>query len=569
MRLYLKILSIFLLIGLLPLLILAGYSFFQVEEAVRASRHQALLSLGAEVGKEVQRMVHEGYNSILLLAENPVLLQASSDREEIFEELAKTQRFHPIIKDLTLLGPDGDVRASVFHSFRGTWSATSWFQGAARGESILSEVHALIHPHQVIMTVAVPVRAKADGSILHILIGQIDMEPIWRIIRNVDFGDEGQTLLVDRRGYLVAGPDSMTLLDPVPFPDLHRTIREHSTGILRFHDGPRAMIAAFVPVDADQEYITTGWNTVLMQPQAAAYAAVFQVRHGLMVTALSALMAVLVLSALLSRWISRRLNTLVMAARHLGQENFQTIVDDTGKGELGELGQAFNRAGRELAASGQQIRRHREELERLVEERTAELVKAIKKLHLEMEERQRVDEARRKLEEQLRQSQKLEAVGTLAGGISHDFNNLLQIISGQVQLLLMRGTLNEATRGSLLQIDLAVGRASEMIRRLLTFSRKMETVRRRYDLNEGVANVMDLLRRTIPRMIALESRLASDLFLIRADPTQMEQVLVNLASNARDAMPTGGRLLIETENVVYLPISPRPILICRQARASC
>jgi PAS domain S-box-containing protein len=155
----------------------------------------------------------------------------------------------------------------------------------------------------------------------------------------------------------------------------------------------------------------------------------------------------------------------------------------------------------------------------------------------------------RQLEEQLTQSQKMEAVGTLSSGISHDFNNILQAISGYIQLLLTNNSQDETSWRYLMEVERAVERASELVKGLLTFSRKVKTARKPVNVNEVVKRAVKLLERTIPRMIAIEVDLAPDLATIVGDPSQLEQVLMNLGANAKDAMAEGGRLAIETRNV--------------------
>ena len=155
----------------------------------------------------------------------------------------------------------------------------------------------------------------------------------------------------------------------------------------------------------------------------------------------------------------------------------------------------------------------------------------------------------RQLQEQLTQSQKMEAVGTLSSGISHDFNNILQAISGYIQLLLANGSQSETSQRYLMEVDRAVERASELVKGLLTFSRKVKTARKQVNVNEAVGRTVRLLERTIPRMISFEVKLAPDLHTIVGDPSQLEQILMNLGANAKDAMPEGGRLTIETRNL--------------------
>jgi PAS domain S-box-containing protein len=152
------------------------------------------------------------------------------------------------------------------------------------------------------------------------------------------------------------------------------------------------------------------------------------------------------------------------------------------------------------------------------------------------------------LEQQFRQAQKMEAVGRLAGGVAHDFNNLLMVIKGHTELLLNVVPASEQIARKIEQIERAADRASTLTRQLLAFSRMQVLQPRVMNLNGVVEDMGRLLPRLIGEDIELVIRSAADLGAIRADASQMEQVIMNLAVNARDAMPSGGRLLIETSN---------------------
>jgi PAS domain S-box-containing protein len=155
---------------------------------------------------------------------------------------------------------------------------------------------------------------------------------------------------------------------------------------------------------------------------------------------------------------------------------------------------------------------------------------------------------RKALEAQLRQSQKMEAVGQLAGGVAHDFNNLLMIILGHAEEL--RESLPDAQwRANASAIQTAAEKAASLTRQLLAFSRKQQLRLRPVNLNATVETVEALLRRVIGEDVAFFTAMSSDLGLVRADASQLEQVIINLAVNARDAMPDGGALTIETANV--------------------
>jgi signal transduction histidine kinase len=155
----------------------------------------------------------------------------------------------------------------------------------------------------------------------------------------------------------------------------------------------------------------------------------------------------------------------------------------------------------------------------------------------------------RRQEAELLQVQKMEAIGRLAGGVAHDFNNVLTAIFGYSDLLLEQFTDDDPRRADVQEIRRSAERAAALTRQLLAFSRKQLMQPRVLDLNEVIANLEKLLTRLIGEDITLMIRKQDDLWSVRADPGQMEQVLMNLAANARDAMPEGGGLTVETANV--------------------
>lgn len=164
-------------------------------------------------------------------------------------------------------------------------------------------------------------------------------------------------------------------------------------------------------------------------------------------------------------------------------------------------------------------------------------------------EAKRAEEALRRSEEQFRQSQKMEAVGRLAGGIAHDFNNLLTVIGGYCALLLERVAKKDSIHKLAVEIGNASERAAVLTRQLLAFSRKQVLQPRILDLNEVVSGMETMLRRVIGEDIELRTLSDSGLGSVKADRGQIEQVILNMAVNARDAMPRGGKLTIRTSNV--------------------
>ena len=177
--------------------------------------------------------------------------------------------------------------------------------------------------------------------------------------------------------------------------------------------------------------------------------------------------------------------------------------------------------------------------------RPARLVSAVKRALQEGKERAE----RKQLEQQLRQAQKMEAIGQLTGGIAHDFNNMLTVIIGYSELMLQKLKADDSLRSDIEQIKEAGERASSLTRQLLAFSRKQVLQPKVFDLNAVLTNMDRMLQRLIGEDIHLVTVPAPGLGRVRADPGQIEQVIMNLAVNARDAMPHGGKLTIETANV--------------------
>ncbi len=191
----------------------------------------------------------------------------------------------------------------------------------------------------------------------------------------------------------------------------------------------------------------------------------------------------------------------------------------------------------------QEARARTEQLEQRVAARTQELQAANEKLQAEIAERTQAEAA-------LRQSQKMDAIGQLAGGVAHDFNNILTVIRGYTCMVLTDERLDGKTRELLQQVDAAAQRAASLTRQLLMFSRKQMLQPEYLDPTEVIGHVSKMLRRVLGEDVALEIQAEKNAGGVHADRAMLEQVLLNLAVNARDAMPKGGRLLLRTDLVM-------------------
>ena len=233
---------------------------------------------------------------------------------------------------------------------------------------------------------------------------------------------------------------------------------------------------------------------------------------------LFALVLLVLLTASLLRWVSRPLRQIMQS---LTQNDPRPV-------------EQLSRDGSEFGALARTIHKFFEQRDNLFRE---------------IEERRATEEALRKSEEELRHSQKMEAVGRLAGGVAHDFNNLLTAIIGYADLISAREGTEPTTRQHADLIRKAGEQAATLTRQLLAFSRKQLLQPKVIDLNQLVVDMERLLRRVIGERFDLQTKPEAEVGTVLADPTQIEQVILNLGVNARDAMPRGGNLIIRTANV--------------------
>lgn len=264
-----------------------------------------------------------------------------------------------------------------------------------------------------------------------------------------------------------------------------------------------------------------------------------QLRRGMKVTGsvlLAAVAATFLLSMTFQRVFSGPILELAKAAQAISRKDYDIRVPVRSHDELGLLAGTFNRMVREIQAR-----------DLALVDAQSKLQKQVTVLHHEISERQHAEKALRDSEEELRHAQKMEAVGLLAGGIAHDFNNLLTAVIGYSALIAECLDPSEEIKSHAEQITGAGLRAADLTKQLLAFSRKQILEPEVLNLNDSVTSMRDMMERLIGEHTLFEFDLSPDLVPLRADPSQIEQVLLNLVVNARDAMPEGGVIEITTE----------------------
>ena len=265
-----------------------------------------------------------------------------------------------------------------------------------------------------------------------------------------------------------------------------------------------------------------------------------------------ALLAAFVAASRLQRYVSTPVLALAQVAKEVSEQRDYSIrASHLTQDEVGTLVDAFNSMLDQIQQRDRQLEAHRTHLQEEVEARTIELTQANARLQGEIDQRNRTEEALRQSQEQLFRSQKMEAIGNLTGGIAHEFNNLLQIINGFSEVLLLQLSPLDPAREDLEEIIKAGNRGASLTSQLLAFSRRQANQPKVLDLNGFVSNMGGVFQRLLGENIELAINLDPTAGKVMADRGQLEQVIINLVINARDAMPHGGRLTFATANVEF------------------
>ena len=356
-----------------------------------------------------------------------------------------------------------------------------------------------------------------QGNVRLVIFATVDLERFNHGLNPDDWPSDATLIVTDRSHTVLAmHPDGRKWIgrslkdDPIT-----RRIGPARVGTLEFEEHGDTQAFAFERVDPHDTGLVV---RVFMSKTQVRTAATWQMYRSLLGFSLVAFLVMLGARATTERLLLNPLAQLAKASRRLAAGDLGArAASSTTIPELTELGKDFD----DMAAA--------------IEEREAA------RLRVEME--------RKDLEQHYHQAQKMEAVGRLAGGIAHDFNNMLTAILGYCELLLEDPKVGESQRADLREIEKAGKTAAQLTKQLLAFSRREIVEPIVLDLNDIVISMDNMLRRLVGEHIAMQADLSAGLHWVRADRGQMEQVILNLVLNARDAMPGGGRMTIQTANV--------------------
>ncbi|HUS18622.1 MAG TPA: cache domain-containing protein [Terriglobales bacterium] len=590
-----RIYVVFAFLTVFPILL---YTLFADRMLTREAEKQEL-GESTQVAKLSAVMVAEHFRNTAInlqaFAASPYLVEKwkQRDLDAIFREMEHTRQLIPDLSLISVYDLDGTMRSisPVDRSVIGrNYQYRDWYKGVARSwEPYVSQVYrTTAEPQHLSVAIAVPIRDDR-GQVIGILAAAESLGRISTWLRTAtDSG--GRTIsVIDRNGALLASPMVDVTKPPVDmsaYGPAHLA-RSGQFGTGAFVSATGLQYAAYVPIRS------LGWGVVVEQPESAVHRRVLDARRQTWGMAIIFMLLSLASAALIAKLyrseqiLSRRVSDLAGS-----EARYRSLIQGATYGiyrsdEVGFV--SVNPAMVAMLGYSSEAEVLALDLERDLYADPADrnrFLSSYKEKEIVTSEELRWKRKdgristvrlsgrtvpnergsgycfemiaediteRRALEQQLRQSQKMEAVGRLAGGVAHDFNNLLTVISGYNEMSLEALPEHHPARRELEEIRKATERATALTRQLLAFSRQQVLESKVIDLNTVLSNMDTLLRRLLGESIELNFILGRDLGHVKADPGQIGQVIMNLAVNARDAMSgsRGGKLIVETTNVVF------------------
>ena len=534
------------LLAVLPAIGIEAYNEFELRSIREGQVHEEALRLARLAKSEMDRFAEGTRQMLAAFAENPAIADGQWDRCN--ETAARLLPRLTGYADIGVTTPDGNIVCSAVPQSRGiNIRASPSFQNLLAADSFAIGTFDAGGPGGTkILPFAEPLR-NAAGVKTGIVWATLNLDWLVQHFAGRFQGPDMTVAIVDRDG---------TTLIRLPDPDKwvgHRLADQYAAMLKGLKegtietigmDGVRRIIG-YAPLSLEPRGIFVGVGLT----KSAVFAGIDKATiRGAILVGLCLFVALLAAWAGGLVFLRRPIESLLRASDRWRRGDYAARSGVAGhRGEIGRLGRAFDEMAGEIeqregerGRGEDQLRRFNETLENRVAERTAELVDANRRLALESEERRRAEIA-------LLHAHRLESIGQLTGGVAHDFNNLLTAVLGNLEIAQMR-VKDDGILRLLAGATRAAERGARLTEQLLAFSRKQELQPRAVDINETVRGLGDMLERSIGTTIELEEELASDAWPALTDPTQIELVILNLAINARDAMPNGGRLTIATFN---------------------
>lgn len=350
MSFFKKILLYMIIPGILPIIIATMVYFILLEPSIKQTIETGINNISITLGDEIQQAINESVVNTEILAENPIIKEKNLSVYDYEEELRKTRDFHNIFKDISLTDKQGKIIASVDYSFRGNIKQTKWFQKALDGEIVVSDIHSLLYPFEIVMTVICPV-LDGNNQIQSFIVGQLDLNRIWSITDRISDRTGAEIWLLDDKGIVIASPDKELILEKYPDEKIYLSARENEQ--IKTHSGRNGkQLNIFLnPFTSIPGIYKSEWNVLYIEENFKTYATMSSFRKIILFIGLVSLLLISFLSILFSRSLSSRIKKLRDATLELGDRNYDIEIHDNGTDEVSDLIRIFNMTQKRLQKS--------------------------------------------------------------------------------------------------------------------------------------------------------------------------------------------------------------------------
>ncbi len=518
--------------------IVAGYIYYTackntLEEAI----FQHLITAARSRANHVKTYLEEHKDKVELLANDSLLKNTlksilnnrpdslkdvkAANIDLVKDELKEARDNDEHIYEISIQDPNGRVIFSTYENSIGQdKSSDEYFLEGSKGVYIQDPYYSEMEKQSAI-NIAIPVLDDKNKLLLGVLVVRHVLKGFYEITTDrIGLGETGEIYLINKDSYMIS--PSRFKKDVI----LKQKVDTINAKHFFMSQGKKHIIHELEEIFVFPDYRGvmvlgthahipgTQWGLLAEIDEKEALAPLGQIKVTLIIELLFTIMAILIISFLVSRMITGPITKLQKGVKIIGQGNLNYRVGTDSKDEIGDLSRAFDKMAEDLMKTTTSI-----------DELNKEIVE------------------RKKLEAQLQQSQKMESIGTLAGGIAHDFNNILSPIMIHSEMVMMKLSPDSSIQFNLKEILKAAERATDMVKQILTFSRQKKGKRAAIKINPTLKEVLEMLRSSIPTTIDIHQDLKAESDIVLADPTQIHQILLNLATNAAHAMREKGGTL--------------------------